>query len=370
MKICYFGTYEKDYPRNRILIKDLIRRGIEVIECHYPVWERQRDKTGTYLSRGSLVRLLFRLIWAYIILIGRFFRAGSFDCLIVGYLGQTDVFVARLLLLFKKKPLIFNPLISLYDTAVLDRELFRKGSLLAGMLYFADKWAFRLSDLIVLDTHENIKYMAELFGIDEGKFARIFVCADKDLFYPGRKMPKEDGSFRVLFYGKFIPLHGIHYILQAAKELEGEPDILFQIIGKGQLSREIHHLADRLNLRNVEFIDWVPYEQLPKHIWKADVCLGIFGDAGKTKRVIPNKVYQALACGKPVITAETPAIRELGKVQCLNLCSYPMEKNLALLISDLKENNHKRTTCLGELNKICAEAFDDFVSKTFYRTDN
>jgi glycosyltransferase involved in cell wall biosynthesis len=53
----------------------------------------------------------------------------------------------------------------------------------------------------------------------------------------------------------------------------------------------------------------------------SDLCLGIFGESGKASRVIPNKVYEAMAVGKAVITGDSPAARELlrDEVDCL-LC--------------------------------------------------
>jgi glycosyltransferase involved in cell wall biosynthesis len=55
----------------------------------------------------------------------------------------------------------------------------------------------------------------------------------------------------------------------------------------------------------------VEYDRLPAELHRAGCALGIFGTTGKAQRVIPNKAFQALACGTPLVTADTPAAREL-----------------------------------------------------------
>jgi glycosyltransferase involved in cell wall biosynthesis len=80
----------------------------------------------------------------------------------------------------------------------------------------------------------------------------------------------------------------------------------FRLVGSGQLE----HLV-RKRPSNVEWLPWVEYEQLPAELHRAGCALGIFGTSAKARRVIPNKAFQALACGAPLVTADTPAAREL-----------------------------------------------------------
>jgi len=62
---------------------------------------------------------------------------------------------------------------------------------------------------------------------------------------------------------------------------------------------------------NVRFRDDVPLASLPGELAEAAVVLGIFGAGEKAATVVPNKVYQAAAVGRPLVTRESPALREV-----------------------------------------------------------
>ena len=103
--------------------------------------------------------------------------------------------------------------------------------------------------------------------------------------------------------GKLIPLHGLETILAAARLV---PDLRITVAGRGQLDALLETRPP-----NVEWVPWIEYDRLGDAYRSCLCALGIFGTSAKAARVIPNKVFQALACGAPVITADTPATREL-----------------------------------------------------------
>jgi glycosyltransferase involved in cell wall biosynthesis len=144
----------------------------------------------------------------------------------------------------------------------------------------------------------------------------------------------------VLFYGQFIPLHGIGTIIKAAQLLEHEY-IQWMIIGKGQEESRVRELVALHPLEHLNWIPWVPYRELADWIDHADVCLGIFGDSNKASRVIPNKVFQIIAMGKPLITRDSPAIRELLSPRMPGIYLIP-PANAEALVAAIRKFRYER----------------------------
>jgi glycosyltransferase involved in cell wall biosynthesis len=259
-----------------------------VVERHVPVWEGRDWRAGP----GTAARIALAEL--------RLARRvpSDVDAILVGYPGQPDVPAARRVA--RGRPVVFDALVSLYETLVEDRRRFGPGSLPARALLALDRAALRGADLVVADTRENADFLAALADLPPERIEVCLVGAEDRLFEPGWS-PAD--PWTCFFVGKLIPLHGLETILAAARLA---PDIPFRLVGSGQLEAL---LADRA--ANVDWVRWVEYDRLPGELHRAGCALGVFGRSPKAARVIPNKAYQALACGTPLVTADTPGAREL-----------------------------------------------------------
>jgi len=368
IRVLYFGTYSRgeEYARNLALINGLKNLGAEVEECHTELFPKHKDKMQA--AKQSFFANIFALLTAYLRLIRAYLRAGDFDFIFVGYIGQLDVFLARLLKIFHQKPIIFDAFYSLYDTMVKDRALYSESSLMASLLRLLDRFSIRCSDLALLDTNEHIKYFCNKFGLEPERFLAVPLGVDQDNFYPRSSVgsrgirgiappaPEEDEVFEVVNYSSYIPLHGIEVILKAADLLRQDKSIHFTLIGKGQLYPEMRTLALKLGLENVNFVEWLNHRELVEKAAAADVLLGIFGTTEKASRVIPYKAYEALALAKPLITGLSPAARELledGK-HCL-LSPMGDEKALADKILLLKKSPELRKSIAQQGHQLFLE---------------
>ena len=326
-RVCYAGTYERDYSRNQLVIRALRDAGARVEEAHVAVSERRRDKSRlSGLARGGLAA---RLGWAYTRLVPAVtLRLLRCDALAVGYIGQLDMLVLAPIARALGRTVIFNPLVTLTDTLVEDRWRIPASSPKARLLALVDRAALRLADVVLVDTAQNGRYLNERFGVAAERIVVVAVGAE-DLFATTGSVDvarsAQDGvrdardvtdvgtldPLDVLFVGKFIPLHGVETIIQAAALLrDRRVAARIELVGTGQTYRRTRALAAALDLDADTLIwtDWIPFGELGARLRRADVALGIFDAGEKAARVVPNKLFQSLACGVASITRASPAV--------------------------------------------------------------
>jgi glycosyltransferase involved in cell wall biosynthesis len=299
----WLGTYERGYPRSRVLVEGLRELGVEVVERHRPVWERESHKAGAFLRPLPLARAGLGFAGAWARLAAAAAREGPVDAVVAGYPAQPDAAPAWAVARARRAPLVVDMMVSLADTLGGDRAL--AGRAATAALAGVDRIALRLADLVLADTRAGAAWLAERFGVPAGRIVVAPVGAEPARFPPS---PQPLGPPRALFYGKLAPLHGVDTVLAAARR-PGVPPV--RLIGDGQLGGWLAAELERDPPPGLRWDRWVPYERLGEEVASAAICLGIFGTSDKAARVVPNKVWQALAAGRPVVTADTPAAREV-----------------------------------------------------------
>src|SRR5262245_1075796 len=125
-----FGTYTAAHPANRLLLAALEAAGVTVDVCHEPLWERTRDKTASFFGGRSLVRLGLAYLRTAARLRTRFRALPAPDLVCTGFNGQLDVPLVRLLV-GRGTRLVFAPLVTLTETLVDDRRVYRRDGIAA-----------------------------------------------------------------------------------------------------------------------------------------------------------------------------------------------------------------------------------------------
>ena len=284
MKICFFGIYDPTYSRNSVLLSGLRQNGVEVVEC----WADWRDPKR-YRKLLQQLRALH----------------GGYDYIYAAYPSSVPVMIAKLL---SRKPVVIDAFYSNFDSVVNDRKKYHWFDPRAIKMLVFDWLGVILADLLIADTDAHATYWRNWWGMKRKPAGTVYIGIDDKVFHP--MVPTKKDYILVLFHGTFIPLQGVTKIVEAAHICAAHPEIRFRFVGNGRDFGKAKGLADRHQLRNIEFTGMRPLAEMNKHLAEADIIMGIFGDTAKARRVIPNKVYEGLYAKRPVMTMDGPVIRE------------------------------------------------------------
>ena len=279
--VLWWGRFDPGYSRNRVLRKLLAELGWTIRDF--------RPLLSHYAEIEAGLR-----------------RVAVPDLVWVPCFRQRDAATAIAWARSKGVPILFDPLISAWDKQVFERGKFTEGSAEARALLDWEQGLFDGVDMVVADTAPHAAFFTERFGLAADRLAVVAVGAEEPLFQPTPPDRTHQGPVEVLFFGSFIGLQGPEVIVEAARLYDGPP-VSWHLLGAGPLLADCRAAE---GLANLVFEPGIDYARLPARIQDADILLGVFGTSEKAGRVIPNKVYQALACGRPVITRRSDAYPE------------------------------------------------------------
>jgi glycosyltransferase involved in cell wall biosynthesis len=327
--ILFIGNYHENYNRNAIFIKGLKKHNIRVHEFNVKSFNIIRNTRFIFKSYKKIISL-------------------DYDLILLHSPTILQIIFAKFLSKTQNVPLIHDIFISKLQTFYYDRILYDRNKMpkffYKIFYYLQDFFECVISDYILLDTYIHIIFFHKKFNVPLKKFRRVIVGAQDDIFHPLKKEVSKNEKFVVGFWGTFIPVHGIEYIIKSAKILEKDKQIQFILVGKGQTYKESKDLVKNLNISNVKlipknFMEHNQLKELAKIISDFDIGLGIFGESVKVSQVIPTKIYEGIAMKIPIITCDSPAIKELFKNYELAEVILKLKNDIELR-EKIKENSY------------------------------
>lgn len=169
--------------------------------------------------------------------------------------------------------------------------------------------------------------------------------ADTLMFDPGsdgaefRRQNGLEGKYVALYAGAHGMSNDLNILLDAAERLMDRPDIQIVLLGDGKEKPALQARAVEKGLLNVSFLKPLPKTDMPQALAAADACIAILRPVELYKTVYPNKVFDYMAAGRPVILAIDGVIRQVVEIAGAGIAVPPGDaESLAQAIRELADN--------------------------------
>ena len=215
-------------------------------------------------------------------------------------------------------------------------------------LYGLERWACRTAERINVLTPA---FSEDLIARRLASPAKIWMVpngADLALFHPA---PRENwvrekfgwgSKFVIMYTGAHGRANALHQLLETARLLRDRDDIVLAFVGDGPERQALEARAAEMRLANVTFCGAQAKQRMPDFINAADVGAAVLQNNPTFRTVYPNKVFDYMACERPVLLAIDGVARELVCDQAMaGIFAEPEDPQaLAGAIRDLHRDPH------------------------------
>ncbi|MFP3852772.1 MAG: glycosyltransferase family 4 protein [Anaerolineales bacterium] len=236
-----------------------------------------------------------------------------------------------------------------------------RSDLLISLSRWLERFLYRRADWIVVNSPGFIEHVSARGG---ERVELIPNGVDVSMFDPGssgkafRDEHDLDSAFVVLYAGAHGMSNDLGVVLEAASQVAA-PEVLFVLLGAGKEKEYLQAESRRLGLTNLRFVDPVPKQRMPAALAAADVCLAILKPIDAYKTTYPNKVFDYMAAGRPVVLVIDGVIRQVVEEAGAGVFVPPGDPAaLAAAVEQLRSQPDKAREMGRRGRRYVAEHFD------------
>jgi glycosyltransferase involved in cell wall biosynthesis len=264
---------------------------------------------------------------------------------------------------FRKKPFIFE-VRDLWPGVVEEIGII-KNKIILNFAYRFEKYCYRKADEIVAlspGMEEDIK--SRFHSV---KTNCVYNTANPKIF----KLSSELGTIRknIIYTGNIGLVNNSILLIKAAHLLKkkNRTDIRIEIIGDGQLKDQLINLKESLNLDNLILVDSMPKDELVNYLKSATASVIPLMDKKILDTSSPNKLYESLMSGIPVIQTTKGWIKDLLESENCGISVSPSdERELVDAIIKLVDNPDLRQKMSLNANRVALENFTTQIQANIY----
>ncbi|HWQ84245.1 MAG TPA: glycosyltransferase family 4 protein, partial [Anaerolineales bacterium] len=177
-----------------------------------------------------------------------------------------------------------------------------------------ERFLYRNADQLMVNSpgfieHVQTRGARQVALIPNGADPRMFDPAADGCDF--RKAHQLGEQFIALYAGAHGMSNDLEVVLEAAQLLRDSPGICFVLLGDGKEKPALEERARALQLPNLHFISSIPKTQMPQALAAADACIAILKPIPLYATVYPNKVFDYMAAGRPVLMAIDGVARQV-----------------------------------------------------------
>lgn len=342
------GLKASEY-KGKFLVHETAPGGVHVIRCHV-----SEQYNVNFAGRAwAYFSFMVSSLWAGVMCVPRP------DVIVATSPPLTVGPTALVLGLLRWAPYVFE-VRDLWPESAIDAGVIRNPVMKA--IGYAMEWlSYRGARWVNALTPAFEEVLATRKGVPRDRLSMIPNGADLDLLAPG---PKEnrvrrelslEGKFVVTYVGAHGVANRLMQLIEAAERLRDDPQIVILLVGDGMEKPMLRREVERRGLTNVRFIDSVPKGEIGDYINAADVCTAVLQANDTFRTVYPNKLFDYLTCGRPILVGIDGVARRLVEEAGAGVFARPEDPDdLAAKIRDLK-SDPARLEAMGRAGRRYAE---------------